>query len=107
MANKGCEIRKDLIKIFKQILKFIEEKKVVSLQDLAEHLEKDVSIISDSIKLLAIKGYLKNLNCCITEKDFKFKCINCSQRFQCHVNPVSMYEITEKGTQYYQKEVDE
>ena len=92
--------------MFKDILKYIEEKRVVSIKDMAIYLEKDIKIISDSVKLLAIKGYLKNLNCFITEKEFKFKCIGCPQKYQCHNDPVNMYEITEKGIEYYKKGED-
>ncbi|MHA1382774.1 MAG: FeoC-like transcriptional regulator [Candidatus Helarchaeota archaeon] len=89
--------------MFKNILKYIKEKKVVNIQEIAKNLKIDTSIISDSIKLLATKGYLKNLDCCIIDPNLKFKCIGCSQRFQCHLNPANMYELTSKGIEYLKK----
>ncbi|MHA1380486.1 MAG: FeoC-like transcriptional regulator [Candidatus Helarchaeota archaeon] len=89
--------------MFKQILRYVEEKKVVNIQDIANFLEKDPSVITDAIKLLTTKGYLKNLNCCATEKEFKFMCIGCPLKYKCHVNPISTYEITLKGIEYCKK----
>ncbi|MFX1451834.1 MAG: hypothetical protein ACFFCM_13380 [Promethearchaeota archaeon] len=86
--------------MFRKILNFVKNKKVVNLEEIAKFLEKDITIISDAVNLLSIKGYLLNLNCCESDQNLKNKCILCSQKSICHSNFKNRYEITPKGIQY-------
>ncbi len=86
--------------MFRKILNYLKDKKVISLREIAKVLNKDISIISDAVNLLTIKGYLINLNCCEINPNHKNKCLLCSQKSVCHSNFENQYEITPKGLQY-------
>ena len=92
--------------MFRKILKYTLEGNVVSLEEIAKFLNKNLSIISDSINLLAIKGYLKNLNCVEIDQDLKYKCFICSQKAHCGSNLLNRYKITHKGIRYLKKGVE-
>lgn len=86
--------------LFRKILNYLKNEKVVSMREIAKVLKKDISIISDAVNLLSIKGYLINLNCFETNQTLKNKCLICSQKSLCHSNFENQYEITPKGIQY-------
>ena len=90
--------------MFKKILKNVDNKKIISLEEISKILNKDSSIISDAIYLLTTKGYLRNLNCGESNQNLKNKCYICLKKSQCHSNLVNRYEITNKGIQYYKKD---
>ena len=88
------------VNLFRKILNFLRNKKVVNLEEIAKFLKKDISIISDAVNLLSMKGYLLNLNCCETNQNLKNRCLLCSQKSRCYSNLKNSYEITPKGIQY-------
>ena len=83
--------------MFRKILSYLENKKVVGLEEIAKFLNIDITIISDAINFLVIKGYLKNLNYLETNQNLNNKCFLCSQKYPCHLNLMNKYEITSKG----------
>ena len=81
----------------------MENEKVVSLEEIAKFLNKDMRIISDAINFLTIKGYLKNLTCFGKDWNLNNKYFLCSRKYSCQFNSTNKYEITSKGIQYIKR----